>query len=203
MRKVIGLTCAALLLVALTARVHSVQAVGGSATLTVAGSTQGPAGGQVSYKYSSVYQTCASEAADPKTLQVQLLWDQPAQVIGTSPLTIIKAAFECDGQVSGTIPQGASPGDHIVSAVLVDSAKGGAQVPGTTVSAPTPFTIPGAAAAAGGGGGSTAAPVAASGDTAVPFSWIGIGALAMLDVLLAAALLFVLSRSRSGARPRP
>jgi hypothetical protein len=194
MRKVIRLTSAAVLMFVLCVRMQPAQAVGSVATLTIVSATQGPVGTPVSYKYSSVYQSCAAGVADPKTLQIELMWDQPSQVIGRSPLTLNKTASECDGTVTGTVPQGSQPGDHIATAFLADTANGGAQVSGSTVSAASAFTVPGIPAPAGSGA------VAASGDTAVPFSWVAIGALAMLDVLLAAAIVFVLSRSRNGTR---
>jgi hypothetical protein len=199
MRKAILFTFAALMVVALASRPYPVQATG-SATLTIAGATQGPPGTQVSYTYSSIYQSCAAEAKDPKTLQIQLMWDQPAQVIGMASLTINKAAMECDGLVTGTVPAGASPGDHIATAFLVDTATSSAQVAGSSISAASPFTVPGVPTAAGSGsGGAVGTAGTTSAGTAVPFSWIGVGALAMLDVLLAAALVFVLTHSRRPA----
>jgi hypothetical protein len=200
MRKAATFATVGLLMVAVAGHVDSARAAS-SATLTIAGATQGPAGTQVSYKYSSIYQSCALQAANPATLEIDLMWDQPAQVIGKQLVTVNQTAMECDGTVSGTVPTGAQPGDHIVTAFLVDTAKANQQVADSTVSAASAFTIPGAPASTGGGGAAAAG--STTGDTAVPFSWIGVGALGMLDLLLIAALIFALTRPRGAARRRP
>src|ERR1700726_2286900 len=108
MRKAVLIASTALVLVTLTTRAVPVRAAS-SATLTIAGASQGPAGTQVSYRYSSIYQACATQATDPKTLEIDLMWDQPAQVIGKMLVTVNQAGMECDGEVSGAVPSGASP----------------------------------------------------------------------------------------------
>ena len=183
------------LLAAWIANAQPVHALG-SATLTPAGPTQGPAGTQVTYQYSSIYSSCAAEAADPKTLQIDLMWDEPAQVIGTAPITANQGTLECDGSVTGTVPPSAAPGPHTVAAYLVDTAKGNQRAAGSDATAATPFVIPGAVSTGGGSAGGVA--TVDTGARAIPWGWFVMGALAMLNVLLIAGLILFLTRRRRG-----
>ncbi|PZR83071.1 MAG: hypothetical protein DLM65_02660 [Candidatus Aeolococcus gillhamiae] len=131
---------------------------GASPTLLRAagGAASGAPGSTVKYKYTWNYADCASNSPDPTNLTIVLYWDDSATTpIGTTPVTARQASGKCQGTVSGTVPSGATGGDHFPSAALKEpSSRGNAIVknsntgrvlPGqqfTVTVPPTPTPVP-------------------------------------------------------------